>query len=65
VEGFARIDESDLMAIPDVRTFRIIPWEIAGQKVAMMFCDIEKYACVETSAVSTICLFFVPHPLGL
>ena len=40
IEGFARIDESDLMAIPDLRTFRILPWEIAGEKVAMMFCDI-------------------------
>ena len=41
VEGFARIDESDLMAIPDPLTFRIIPWEIAGEKIAMMFCDIQ------------------------
>jgi glutamine synthetase len=40
VEGFARIDESDLMAVPDPLTFRIIPWEVAGEKVAMMFCDI-------------------------
>ncbi|KAA3633697.1 MAG: glutamine synthetase [Calditrichaeota bacterium] len=41
VEGFARIEESDLMAIPDPLTFRVIPWEIAGEKVAMMFCDIQ------------------------
>ena len=41
VEGFARIEESDLMAIPDPLTFRIIPWEISGARVAMMFCDIE------------------------
>jgi glutamine synthetase len=41
VEGFARIDESDLMAIPDPLTFRIIPWEISGEKVAMLFCDIQ------------------------
>lgn len=41
VEGFARIDESDLMAIPDPKTFRIIPWDVAGAKVAMMFCDIQ------------------------
>jgi len=41
VEGFARIDESDLMAIADPLTFRIIPWDIAGEKVAMMFCDIQ------------------------
>lgn len=41
VEGFARIEESDLMAIPDPVTFRIIPWEIVGEKEAMMFCDIQ------------------------
>lgn len=40
VEGFARIEESDLMAVPDPVTFRIIPWEIAGERVALMFCDI-------------------------
>ena len=41
VEGFARIEESDLMAVPDPLTFRIIPWEISGERVAMMFCDIQ------------------------
>jgi len=41
IEGFARIDESDLMAMPDPLTFRIIPWEISGEKIAMMFCDIQ------------------------
>jgi glutamine synthetase len=41
VEGFARIDESDLMAIADPLTFRVIPWEVGGEKVAMMFCDIQ------------------------
>jgi glutamine synthetase len=41
VEGYVRIEESDLMAIPDRRSFRIIPWEIAGERVACMFCDIQ------------------------
>ncbi|MDD4052417.1 MAG: glutamine synthetase family protein, partial [candidate division Zixibacteria bacterium] len=41
VEGFVRIEESDLMAVPDVRSFRILPWLVGGEKVAMMFCDIE------------------------
>ena len=41
VEGFARINESDLMAMPDPLTFRIIPWDISGEKVAMLFCDIQ------------------------
>ena len=42
IEGFVRIEESDLMAIPDRRTFRILPWEVGGEKVAMMICDIQK-----------------------
>ncbi|MCK4856876.1 MAG: glutamine synthetase [candidate division Zixibacteria bacterium] len=41
IEGFVRIEESDLMARPDLQTFRIFPWEVAGVRVAMMFCDIE------------------------
>jgi len=41
VEGFVRIEESDLMAVPDLRSFRIFPWLVGGEKVAMMFCDIE------------------------
>ena len=41
IEGFVRIEESDLIAVPDLRTFRIMPWENGGQKTAMMFCDIQ------------------------
>ncbi|HSG98477.1 MAG TPA: glutamine synthetase family protein [candidate division Zixibacteria bacterium] len=42
IEGFVRIEESDLMAIPDFRTFRILPWDVSGERVAMMIADIEK-----------------------
>lgn len=41
IEGFVRIEESDLMAWPDLKTFRIFPWDLGGEKVAMMFCDIK------------------------
>ncbi|MGB5105265.1 MAG: glutamine synthetase family protein [Candidatus Zixiibacteriota bacterium] len=41
IEGFARIEESDLSARPDLSTFRIFPWEISGERVAMMFADVE------------------------
>ena len=41
IEGFARIEDSDLSARPDLSTFRIFPWEIAGERVAMMFADVE------------------------
>jgi len=39
IKGFARIDESDMLARPDPDTFAILPW-ISKQKVARMFCDI-------------------------
>ena len=40
VEGFARIYESDLVAVPDPATFQILPWIQENGKVARMFCDI-------------------------
>lgn len=38
--GFVRIDESDMIAMPDPSTFKILPWKTNGQVVAAMFCDI-------------------------
>ncbi|MFA4888804.1 MAG: glutamine synthetase family protein [Candidatus Omnitrophota bacterium] len=40
IEGFARIEESDMIARPDISTFAILPWESQEQAVARMFCDI-------------------------
>jgi len=40
IEGFARIEESDLIAKPDPSTFAILPWEGEDKKVARVFCDI-------------------------
>ena len=40
IEGFARIDESDMLALPDPNTFRVIPWGTREPAVARMFCDI-------------------------
>ena len=40
IEGFARIEESDMIAMPDPTTFQIIPWRPKEQAVARMFCDI-------------------------
>jgi len=41
IEGFVRIEESDLMAIPDLDTFTVIPWTINGDNIACVFCDIQ------------------------
>lgn len=40
IEGFARIDESDMLARPDPATFQLVPWRPREQGVARMFCDI-------------------------
>ncbi len=40
IEGFARIDESDMVARPDPATFQLVPWRPREQGVARMFCDI-------------------------
>ncbi len=41
IEGFARIEESDMVAMPDPGTFRILPWRPDDENdVAFMFCDI-------------------------
>lgn len=43
IEGFARIDESDMVAMPDPDTFRLIPWRPREHNaVGRMFCDILK-----------------------
>ncbi|OGX28418.1 MAG: glutamine synthetase, partial [Omnitrophica WOR_2 bacterium RIFCSPHIGHO2_01_FULL_49_10] len=41
IEGFARIDESDMVARPDPNTFCMLPWRPKDEfAVARMFCDI-------------------------
>ena len=40
IEDFARIDESDMVAMPDPTTFRILPWRPKQNAVGRMFCDI-------------------------
>ncbi len=40
IEGFARIEESDMIARPDPSTFALLSWESKDRGVARMFCDI-------------------------
>ncbi|MCF7893235.1 MAG: glutamine synthetase beta-grasp domain-containing protein, partial [Candidatus Omnitrophica bacterium] len=42
IQGFARIDESDMVAMPDPSTFRILPYRPKEKAVAGMLCDILK-----------------------
>ena len=41
IEGYARIEESDMRALPDPTTFALLPWRPRQNAVASMFCDIQ------------------------
>jgi glutamine synthetase len=40
ITGYQSIEESDMVALPDVNTFQILPWRPQEKKVARMICDI-------------------------
>ncbi|MEM6792836.1 MAG: type I glutamate--ammonia ligase [Acidobacteriota bacterium] len=41
IQGFTRIEESDMLLFPDLETFQINPWKSPdGSRVARMICDI-------------------------
>ncbi|MCZ6457592.1 MAG: type I glutamate--ammonia ligase [Actinobacteria bacterium] len=39
IDGYARVQEADMLAQPDPSTFAVLPWR-SEQQVARMFCDI-------------------------
>lgn len=40
LEGFSRIEESDIVAFPDPKSFQMVSWGASEYPVARMFCDI-------------------------
>src|SRR5947209_12145339 len=40
ITGFNAIEESDMVAMPDLTTFAVLPWRPDTQGVARMFCDV-------------------------
>ncbi len=42
IDGFARIEESDMYLRPDLDSFVIFPWKPASGKVARLICDVYK-----------------------
>ena len=41
IQGYSRVQESDMLAMPDPSTFEIVPWRGEDAPVARMFCDIK------------------------
>jgi len=44
IEGYSRIQESDMLARPDANTFELLPSEAGDTVMARMFCDISTYS---------------------
>jgi len=42
IEGFVRIEESDMLLRPDLSTFRVFPWGNPEARVAQVFCDVHR-----------------------
>ena len=42
IEGFVRIEESDMLLAPDLSTFRLFPWGAADARIARLICDINR-----------------------
>ena len=42
IDGFSRIQESDVLAIPDANTFEVLPWVDPKGAEARVFCDVAK-----------------------
>src|ERR671914_1242282 len=42
ITGFNRIEESDMIAMPDPSTFKLLPWRGPDHKVGRVFCDVLK-----------------------
>jgi glutamine synthetase len=40
IEGFVRIEESDMLLKPDLDSFAIFPWDDGQGKVARVICDV-------------------------
>ncbi|MEO5511550.1 MAG: type I glutamate--ammonia ligase [Longimicrobiales bacterium] len=44
IEGFVRVEESDMMLKPDLSTFVVFPWGDADNQVARVICDVHTAA---------------------
>ncbi len=42
IDGFVRIEESDMCLYPDLSTFNILPWRPQQSRVARMICDVRR-----------------------
>ncbi len=42
IEGYSRVQESDMLLMPDASTFEIVPWHDEDAPTARIFCDVHR-----------------------
>lgn len=42
IEGYTRVQESDMLLLPDANTFEIVPWHDEAAPTARIFCDVHR-----------------------
>jgi len=42
IEGYSRVQESDMLLMPDAGTFEIVPWHDEDAPTARIFCDVHR-----------------------
>ena len=42
IEGFVRVEESDMVLMPDYASFVVLPWSDSDNRVARLICDVQK-----------------------
>src|SRR5437867_9011568 len=42
IEGFVRIEESDMLLAPDLSTFQVFPWGDSDNRICRLICDINR-----------------------
>jgi len=40
IDGYSRVQESDVLAVPDANSFELLPWADASEPTGRIFCDI-------------------------
>lgn len=59
IEGFVRVSESDMLLVPDLETFAVIPWDQERYRTARLVCDVftpdgELFAGAPRTALSRV-----------